>query len=70
MRLRVDGELFEVVASAEIAGQYRFAWLSGRNQGYGFGSKSSNGSALSESAIEAAIRNFLAQVDPDTGFIE
>jgi hypothetical protein len=70
MRVMVDGELFDVVASAETAGEYEFAWLSGPNEGYGFGSKTSDGSALSERAIEESIRNFLAQVDPGTGYIE
>lgn len=51
-------------------GQYDFAWLSGPNEGYGFGSTSSNGSPLSQTQMEAMVREFLAQVDLATGFID
>ena len=69
-RMTVDGELFEVAANPEHLGQYDFAWLSGPNKGYGFSEARSDGSAMSEREMEASIRNFLAQVDPDTGYIE
>ena len=70
VRVTVDGELFEVVASPERPGQYHFAWLSGPNKGYGFGTARSDGSVMNERQMEASIRNFLAQVDPETGHIE
>lgn len=66
----VDGELFEVVASRERPGHYHFDWLSGPNKGYGFGSASSDGSAMTERQMEASIQGFLVQVDPETGYIE
>jgi hypothetical protein len=69
-RVTVDGELFEVVPSTERAGQYHFAWLSGPNKDYGFGTTRSDGGVMTEREIEASIRDFLVQVDPDTGFIE
>jgi hypothetical protein len=69
-RMTVDGELFEVVADPERPGQYDFAWLSGPNDGYGFSSARGDGGAMSERGMEASIRRFLAQVDPDTGYIE
>ncbi len=68
--MTVDGELFEVSLSTEHPGQYHFAWLSGPNKGYGFGSKRSDGGVKSEQEIEASIRSFLAQVDPETGYID
>jgi hypothetical protein len=68
--LTVDGEQFEVEASLERPGQYHFAWLSGPNKGYGFGTTTSAGGSLSLSQLEASIRNFLVQVDPETGYIE
>jgi hypothetical protein len=40
------------------------------NPGYGFSSASSDGSAMSMGDFEEAIRGFLAQVDPETGYIE
>lgn len=70
IHLIVDGERFDVEASPGRAGQYHFAWLSGPNTGYGFGTATSDGSSLSESQMEASIRNFLVQVDPTTGYIE
>jgi hypothetical protein len=69
-RVTVDGELFEVAPSSEHAGQYHFAWLSGPDKDYGFGATRSDSGVMSEHEIEASIRDFLAQVDPDTGFIE
>lgn len=68
MKLVVDGETFEVIEGAP--GEYSFAWLTGPSPGYGFHSASSTASAMSGGDMEAAIRGFLSQVDPDTGFIE
>jgi hypothetical protein len=70
IRVTVDGELFEVVASSERPGRYQFVWLSGPNKGYGFGTARSDGGAMSERQMEASIRNFLAQVDAETGYME
>jgi hypothetical protein len=58
IRVTVEGELFEVVASAEHPGQYHFAWLSGPNEGYGFSESRSDRTAMSEPEIEASIRAF------------
>lgn len=70
IRVEVDGQLFEVQARPDRPGQYDFAWLSGPNPDYGFSSASSDGSPMRVSDFEAAIRNFIAQVDPETGYIE
>ncbi len=51
-------------------GQYHYTWVSGPNPGYGFSEATSDGRALSNADFEASIRNFLAQVDPGTGYIE
>lgn len=67
--LIVDGQHFVVKARRDDPGAYDFAWLSGPNDGYGFSSKRSNGAAMSEAEMREAIRNFLAQVDPRTGYI-
>ena len=69
-RVEVDGEVFDVVAHRDRPGQYHFDWISGPNPGYGFSSGSSDGRGMSNADLEASIRNFLAQVDPDTGYIE
>ena len=69
-RVEVDGEVFDVVARRNRPGQYHFAWVSGPNPDYGFSSGTSDGRAMSSADIEASIRDFLAQVDPETGYIE
>jgi hypothetical protein len=67
-RVEVDGELFDV--SVVAPGQYQFDWVSGPNPDYGFGSATSDGSPETPAALEESIRSFLAQVDPQTGYIE
>jgi len=62
--LVVDGERFDVRKRPGVPGQYDCTWLSGPNDGYGFMSASSDGGASSPAQLEAAIRGFLAQVDP------
>jgi len=69
IRLTVDGELFEVCERAGVPGQYDFDWLSGPNRHYGFTSKRSDGSAESRDELKDDIRNFLAMIDPETGYI-
>jgi hypothetical protein len=68
--LIVDGERFAVETSAERPGEYHFAWLSGPNEGYGFGTTTSDGGPLDPAQLESSIRSFLAQVDPGTGYLE
>ena len=64
-RLEVDGELFEVTYSPTRGTSY--TWLSGPNDGYGFGSSGPRPPTLDDH--RAAIRGFLEQIDPATGFI-
>ena len=63
--LEVDGEVFEVVYSSTRGSSY--AWLSGPNAGYGFGSSGPKPATLDDH--RAAIRSFLEQIDPETGYI-
>jgi hypothetical protein len=44
--------------------------VSGPNPGYGFSAATSDGSRLDALQLEDVIRNFLAQVDPETGYID
>ena len=69
-RLEVDGELFDVVARRDHPGQYDYGWTSGPNPGYGFSSASCDGRVPTRADHKEAIRNFLSQVDPETGYIE
>lgn len=69
-RVEIDGQVFDVAASRDRPGQYHFNWVSGLNPGYGFSVGTSDGRAMSDAETEHAIRGFLAQVDPETGYIE
>jgi len=68
-QITVDGELWQVRVRGD--GHYDFAWLSGIASNYGFtarvmGSKD----AMSDEAIEASIRDFMSNVDPQTGYLD
>lgn len=67
-RFVVDGEAFDVTTRPDVPGHYHFAWVSGRNPGYGFTVRTSDGSALPQNQIFSQIRSFLAQIDPRTGY--
>jgi hypothetical protein len=64
--LEVDGELFAVRPDEHGGSDY--TWLSGPNEGYGFGESPTPNRSLEEH--RESIRIFLAQVDPATGYIE
>ncbi|MEU4640939.1 hypothetical protein [Micromonospora sp. NPDC023814] len=64
----VDGQDFRVGVRAGEPGTYDFDWLSGPHE-YGFGLPRSDGCAMSRPEMEEAIRNFLAQIDPATGYL-
>ena len=63
--VEVDGEVFAIRPSESSGTDY--TWLSGPNEGYGFGVSPAPRS-LEEHRRH--IRGFLAQVDPATGYIE
>jgi len=64
--LEVDGEMFAVRANER--GGTDYTWLSGPNPGYGFGVSPTTKPSLD--AHTENIRDFLAIVDPITGYIE
>jgi hypothetical protein len=69
--LEVDGEQFEVRVVANPATGYTdtgYTWLTGPNPGYGFGGGA--GPNPSTEDHRQRIRNFLAMIDPETGYIE
>jgi hypothetical protein len=66
-RVDVDGHLFDV---AVRRGQYDVTWISGPNPGYGFSLRSSDDRPMTQTQLEEAIRSFLGQVDPETGYVE
>ncbi len=63
--IEVDGELFALRQAAD--GGTAYDWLSGPNEGYGFGS-SGPPHRLPEEHGEH-IRAFLSMIDPATGYI-
>lgn len=61
----VDGERFAVRRAGD--GGTAYDWLSGPNEGYGFGSSATPDRPVAEHREH--IRAFLAMIDPDTGYI-
>jgi len=64
------GRALRVMANPERPGPIRFRLAVRTQQGLWFSTARSDGGAMSEREMEASIRNFLAQVDPETGHIE
>jgi hypothetical protein len=67
--LQVDGELFSIIQRPGEPGVYDFTWLSGPNPGYGFTMGTSDRGPLSTKTLEEAARGFLAEIDPETGYL-
>jgi hypothetical protein len=67
--LTVDGERFRVRLRPRRRAVFQcdYDWLTGPNREYGFSVSSS--CAQSDEEQKAAIRNFLAQIDPATGYL-
>jgi hypothetical protein len=51
-------------------GVYDFRWTSRPKPGYGFSSAGHGSGGMTDAELEDAIRNFLSQVDPTTGYLE
>jgi hypothetical protein len=64
--LDVDGERFAIRRADD--GGTAYDWLSGPNEGYGFGSSRTPDRPAAEHREH--IRAFLAMIDPGTGYIE
>jgi hypothetical protein len=63
--LDVEGERFAIRRTGD--GGTVYEWLSGPNQGYGFGSSGTPNRPVEEH--RESIRAFLAMIDPNTGYI-
>lgn len=69
--LEVEGEQFAVRVEVDPVTGYTdsgYTWLSGPNEGYGFGAGGPPSPSLEEH--RQRVREFLAMIDPATGFIE
>lgn len=64
LTLEVEGEVWEVRGHA---GGTDYDWVSGPNAGYGF--SSSAPASLPEESHRTAVQQFLAEVDPHTGYL-
>jgi hypothetical protein len=63
----VGGETFGV-RRRDSDGSHHYDWISGPNNGYGF-SVSGGGAPVGEEWHTRAIRDFLAGIDPATGYL-
>jgi hypothetical protein len=64
--MTVDGQDFRIRVRAGEPGTYDFDWLTGPHE-YGF---SSSGPEMTLPEMAQAIRDFLAYIDPTTGYLE
>lgn len=64
--LEVDGEEFEL--RPDEYGGTGYTWLTGPKDGYGFGLSPTTGWSADQHRDN--IRSFLAQIDPETGYLE
>lgn len=69
-RMAVDGEEFEVSQPDNAPGTYHFTWLTGPDPQYGFGLSTHPPAQADQAQLVDSIRDFLSQVDPETGHIE
>jgi hypothetical protein len=67
--MTVDGHDFRVSTRAGEPGTYDFDWLTGPHE-YGFGISRSGGAPMTRPEAERAIRDFLGQIDPETGYLD
>ncbi len=67
--LTVDGEIFRAQADTQQPGAWHVAWVSGPNAGYGFTTRCSDHQWESREKLEGAVRSFLAEIDPTTGYL-
>lgn len=69
MKMVVDGETFEVTIDRALAGQYDCRWLTGPHD-YGFAMARSDSSPIGEDELRRAISEFLAEINPETGYLD
>lgn len=68
IHLTVDGEPWEVIANGE---QLDFNWLRGAAEPYGFSSRPvPTGVVLPIQQLEGMIREFMSNVNPETGYLD
>lgn len=68
--LAVDGDLFTAVADPDQPGSWHLTWDTGPNPGYGYMSRRSDHQWGDPADLVGGARNFLAEIDPETGYLE
>ena len=66
VRVVVDGESFDVVRDGN---SIHHTWVSGPNADYGFSVGSPAAMELTDDEVRSAIRAFLSEIDPRTGYL-
>lgn len=66
-RMTVDGETFSI--RRRNPNTYSYEWVPGRNPEYGFEIGASSTQEFDDDMHEEAIRRFLAEIDPRTGYL-
>jgi beta-lactamase class D len=69
MLLTVNGETFRARADADQPGAWHLHWVSGPTEGYGFTTRRSDHRWGSRAELEQAVRSFLDEIDPETGYM-
>ena len=69
MNVDIAGEVFSIRERPGEPGVYDFTWLTGPNPGYGFTLGTSDHAPLPAEYLEDEARGFLAQIDPETGYL-
>jgi hypothetical protein len=69
VELVVDGQRFVVTRRAEAAGTYDFDWVSHPASSYGFTVGANLEWRPDRAEMIERIRSFLAEVDPETGYL-
>jgi len=68
VELVVDGESFVVTRRADAPGTYDFDWTS-HLESYGFGVSRNASWTPDRDELGELIRSFLAEIDPETGYL-
>ncbi len=66
VRVVVDGESFDVLRQD---GSIHLTWISGPNASYGFSIGETGPTRLTDQELHSAIRAFLSEIDPRTGYL-
>lgn len=65
-----DGELFTAVTDPDQPGAWHLSWDTGPIPGYGYMTRRSDHQWADPADLIGGVRNFLAEIDPKTGYLE